>query len=694
MTRTVSLAKVLWTVGAVVLICAAACHARDTDPWRPSPTIAGDLDKTTVRLVDGYARKHPRLLFSVQDREAMKKKAADYPKLWKDVLASSKRLGSEAPSTALIRSGSKYWRIERVQSGALAYFVTGDKVHMERAVRWMVPHCKEDVWGDGQWRPNVDLHASWYLYHIAIAYDVFYDELSEADRKAIRDGLAAHAKAIYEDFGLQKGKIRFDQNHTYIPMIGMTTAALVLLDDVPEAKDWLKLGYAVLRRCRYALGTDGYYYEGLGYWAYAFNWHVRYAQLISRATGEKAYDLPIVRENWRLPLYLTLPGPPNAFDIGDIGSWRGGARRDTGLNNRGMFWGIASALQSGQARLVGDLISARWPESDYPAAAFLWFDTAVEPASMEKIKPYHHFTDHDLVSWRSGWDKDATCLLFRCGPPQGHAAVAKRKEMTDWLPNSGHTHPDIGAFWLYAKGTALAFGTGYTAEKWTRDHNTLLVDNTGQAKDGTYHNDRGFPWERMGKVRIDRIHLADQYAFVSGELSGAYPAKLDPLDLRRTLVVTKRWLLLVDDMTAGHRRRLTWICHSDVEFKADGAGATAKSPGAALHVVPLSGTVTEVKMQKTIVMGGTGPGQGKPAHRGFEITYTTKEPTKRVRLVNLLVPLASGEKAPKVSAGDVGPQAGQISLALTWADGKQEKVTIDLSGEPMSKMGPVLIETD
>ncbi|NIA21053.1 MAG: hypothetical protein GWP05_03560 [Anaerolineaceae bacterium] len=102
-------------------------------------------------------------------------------------------------------------------------------------------------------------------------------------------------------------------------------------------------------------------------------------------------------------------------------------------------------------------------------------------------------------------------------------------------------------------------------------------------------------------------------------MSGAYPARLDPLELRRTLVVTKRWLLLVDDMTAGQGRRLTWICHSDGEFTSDGAGATAKVGNAALHVVPLSGPATEVKMQKTIVMAGTGPGRGKATQRGFQI---------------------------------------------------------------------------
>ena len=48
-------------------------------------------------------------------------------------------------------------------------------------------------------------------------------------------------------------------------------------------------------------------YEGHGYWSYALHWHVRYTDLISRATGEKAFDLPVLRDSWKFALYLSLP---------------------------------------------------------------------------------------------------------------------------------------------------------------------------------------------------------------------------------------------------------------------------------------------------------------------------------------------------------------------------------------------------
>ena len=255
-----------------------------------------------------------------------------------------------------------------------------------------------------------------------------------------------------------------------------------------------------------------------------------------------------------------------------------------------MFWGLAARLGSGESRLAGDMLDARWPEDDYPACAFLMYDTSVPPAKIEDIKPWHHFPDHGFVAWRSSWDANAACYLFRCGPPAGHAATAKLKQMKDWIMNCGHTHPDIGAFWIYAKGAYLATDTGYTANKFTKDHNTLTIDGVGQGKDGEYHNERGYPYERFDKCVIDRTHFEKGYGFASGEFGPAYPAdKVGDVSLRRSVLMTPRWMLVVDDLSAADKKehKLAWYCHADAEFKKEGDAFVARLPKAALAVVPI-----------------------------------------------------------------------------------------------------------
>jgi hypothetical protein len=685
---------------AAILVVALAAPAQaqglptTTAGFVPGATLTDDLKDLKVTLVDGYAKGRPRLLYGPGDREALAAKAKAAPELWSRVLASAKRLGA-TPAAEDIRSGKGYWRIERVQSGALAWFVTGQRDYLDAASRWMVAHCQEPVWGNA-FRPNMDLEASWYLYHIAIAYDTLHDGLSDGDRRVIREGLSSHAKVLYESLAPEAWKdgFRYDQNHTYIPAVALAAGALALLDEEPAAADWLKRAYAVMRRCRYVMGEDGYYYEGTGYWSYALHWHVRYADLIERATGRKAHDLPILRENWRMGLQLGLPGSPYWYDIGDVGKGAGdGNRLPLAVNQHGLFWDLAAKLKSSQSRLVGDLLDARWPEQDYPASALLWFDPSIAPAKLQDIPPYQHFADHDLVAWRSGWDANATCYLFRCGPPLGHAAAAKLKQLTDWMPNCGHVHPDIGAFWMYGGGAYLATGTGYTANKFTRDHNTITIDDVGQAKDGEYHNERGYPYERLDRCRIDRVFRGAKYGFASGEFGPAYPAeKVGEVSLRRSVLMTAAWMLVVDEFHAPAPHKLSWYCHADAEFRKEGGAFVARLPKAALAVVPVEGGVSHTLMEdhpeKTEVMAGTAPDQGKLEVRGWQLRRVMKDADKNARLVHFLVPLEAKGGAPTGFVLDAGQQpVNGLAVGLRWPDERQESVVLDLAWKASTESG-------
>lgn len=645
----------------------------------PGPTLLDDLKNLKVPLVEGYTSQHPRLLFFAGDRADLQKRALERVDLWEPVLASARGTKSpdSVPTLELVRTGAKYWQVERVLSAALAWFVTGEKEYRDGAIRWMVAHCKEPVWGD-VYRPNLDLVASWYLYHIAVAYDILKDEMSEEDRKLVRDSLAQHSRYIYLELDPHdtKEKIRYDQNHTYIPTVALSAAALALLEDVPEAKYWLTRSYAVLRRCRYVLSEDGYYYEGFGYWTYALNWHARGAELLARATGEKLFEVPFLRDTWLFGLHLSLPGTPGAFGVGDWGGWASGKLRDVPINSYSMLWEMASQNNSGQSRAVGDYYHTRRPEKEYPATAFLWFNPKVEPVAFDQIEPYHYFADQDVIAWRSGWDPDATCYLFRCGPTLGHKALAKFGQFKDWTMNGGHVHPDIGAFWMFAKGAYLAVDTGYTAEKWTKDHNTLLVDEKGQAMDGSYWNERGIPYADLDQARITSQFLSKDYGFASGEFGGVYKRQIKGVKVRRSLLMTKEWLLIVDDMEADQPRSLTWLCHSVAEFKPEGSAFVSRQPKASLAVLPLAPAL-EAKPESTIVMAGRGPKGGAPEQRGFKLGLRSKEPLKATRFINLLVPLGSEEKVP--TAELLGGEGDQVVLKITWADGRSEKVKLNLA---------------
>lgn len=637
--------------------------------FQPGPTLADDLREAKIQPDADYLAQRPRLLFYEQDRSALQQRAKDYPELWRAVLAHADWMKRTPPDHDAIESGAKYWRAEFMESGALAWFVNGEPVYRKGAIDYMKAYCAVETWGTG-FRPNLDLAASWYLYHIAIAYDILYDEIAPADRQAIEQGMAAHAHALYDDYasGKHEKEIRYDQNHTYIPMTALAAAALALYGEVPEAEQWLNLSTAVLRRSRHVQSEDGYYYEGFGYWAYAMHWQVRGAELLARATGEALFELPAIRDTWMTALYLSLPGDPGAFDIGDTGFWADGKRKPISVNNQSMMWAVASATQSRESQTAGNYFTQRQPDLDYPAAAFLWFDPSLEPAPLNEIPPYHYFPDHGVVSWRSGWGADATCVLFRCGPPLGHAAASKLERLEDWIMNCGHVHPDIGAFWLYAKGEYLAVDTGYLARKWTEDHNTLLIDGKGQGVDGSYWNDRGVPYDHFDQAKIDAVKLTDDYFFVSGEFGSAYTRQVQGVTLRRTLVGTKDWMLVYDQLQGEADHELTWICHADAPFEVSGKSFIATLPKAALAVTPLWPEQVKHVTQPTMVEAGLGPQKATPEQRGYELLLSNTEPSQQVILANLLTPLAPGDKPPaaQLSRGDrqLSLQVGETELTI------------------------------
>ena len=664
----------------------------------PGATLLDDLKGLKIHVAADYAKAHPRLLFPAQDRAAIQRRAKENPLLWDTVLASAKGIAN-VPTPEVIRTGSKYWRVTCVESAALAWFVTGDAKYRDGAVQWMTAHCQEPVWGT-DFRPNLDLVASYYLYSISLAYDILYPDLTDAERNIIRQGLAQHARAICAEYAVveAKEKIRYDQNHTYIPAVALTSAALALLDEVPDAREWLRRSSAVMRRCRYVLSEDGYYYEGFGYWMYALHWHVRYADLISRATGEKLYDLPALRDNWRFALHMSLPGAPGAFDVGDSNIWGGNIpRHNLTTPNIAMLAGIAAATGSRESQTAFDLYQSRKSDSASQTMDFLWCRQPVQPLPLEQIQPYQYFTDQDVVAWRSSWETNATCYYFRCGPPLGHAATAKTGQLKDWTMNCGHVHPDIGGFYLYAKGAFLAVTTGYTAEKWTRDHNTLLVDGKGQADDGAYHNERGFPYANLDQARIDSCYLTNTYGFASGEFGSAYSRQPTGLKLRRGALMTERWLLLVDDMAAPAEHTLTWLCHADAPFQVEGTGFAAHLTNATLAVIPLSPAGLVSKMEPTIVGGGatlaeTKPGSKITIQRGYHLNLSMAQPAKSVRFVTLLVPLQSNEKLPEIQATTI--EQDHIRFGLKWPGGKTEKVDLNLRWRSESGSGPATIKLE
>ena len=243
-------------------------------------------------------------MFGPADKASLQAKIKTDAEIWRQVLRQADAILVPPPTAQQIREGKQYWKSEYFLAGSLAYWLTGEAKYKDAVVAWMKAHVAVDVWGVG-WMENLDIPCNWYTYYMSLAYDILYDDLSADDRKTIRDGIVAHAKPVYEYWINHHQAAPYDQNHTYVPLVALATAGLAFYEDVPEAKDWLALADHMLRKSRRVLTTDGYYYEGTAYWEYAFHWHMRWADLMTRATG---------RNNVR-PADLRQEPPPAAAHV-------------------------------------------------------------------------------------------------------------------------------------------------------------------------------------------------------------------------------------------------------------------------------------------------------------------------------------------------------------------------------------------
>lgn len=643
-------------------------------------------------LLPDYAAGHPRLLFAASDRTVLVERIRQQPELWKPVLAAATRLRAGVPDVQTIREGKRYYRIDWLLSGALAGSIGGDAKARDAAIAWMKAHCQVDVWGTG-WRENVDIPANWYMYYIALAYDILHADIAAADRTLIATGLATHAEAVYQSW---KGetKIPYDQNHTYVPMIGLAAVALALLDEEPRAAGWLAFARDMMDACRAVMPEDGYYYEGTGYWEYAFHWHVRYADLIGRATGSDAFALPMFARNHLFAAHLSLPGPPWLFDIGDTGHGVGKRTAKPQFGRKGMLHRMAAARRDSEAQGVAEHLRRAGGEWEDAGMQFLWFDPSLAAAPITALPTFHHFTDHGVISWRSSWDADATVLAFKSGPPLGYAAEAKLAAMPAWRPNTGHAHPDIGMFWLFARGAYLATDTGYSGRKRTRDHNTILVDGQGMGADHTYwvysgFPDRDIPYATWTGAKLEAVHLEAAYAYARADFSRVYAAELGGLQIRRHLVASRDMVIILDDLAGDKPHVFSSLVHADAAFQnvAPGVMRTTTGNAALLHYV-LNPTECVVASEPAMVMNYTkGPNNGVDEQRGFQLTLTSTAPVTRQRFISVLVPIAAGEAAPQ-AVELVAHDAKQLQVRVVRTAAEARIYVVDLTwqeGQP----GPV-----
>lgn len=305
--------------------------------------------------------------------------------------------------------------------------------------------------------------------HLAMAYDLVHGHLDQKERRTfcrwvyksgIRQTLDALGPRYYNGAGAN------------IPMNQLMNVIRILMsidgeECVPNLeKDWsfaLSMFEATLNT---VVGPEGYPSEDMGYGTGMFSRVVQLAEALRRGGFLDPYKVcPRYSKFGDAILHFVQPWGKNLSTTGDHGDDIGArtfalARLAEETNNPNLLWLNGTLSYGGkEVQLRKDV------QTECSIFALLVADKlgdGVHPAKTNP-QPATPFRDNSrgIVSFRSGWDKDDTFVVFD-GSQRCPAAA-------------GHDHSSCGHFSISAFGEYLAIDTGrYNMEQ--NCHNVVLVD--------------------------------------------------------------------------------------------------------------------------------------------------------------------------------------------------------------------------
>jgi hypothetical protein len=452
--------------------------------------------------LDGLREDHPRLVALAPDIQRTRalvdadEQAAllyEYFQRAAEELAASKPVFFPDKGNVLGRTRTL---LKRVYLLGLLARISDDPderlAYANEAWRQLKPAVRAETWTPGS---TPFLAVGEATHALAIAYDWFYIDFSEAQRAEIREAIIEKGLSRYLDgMAGNAGWSRKSGNWAFVCQGGAVLGALAVAGEDPAtAEKVLKKAVPALSEAIDVFSPDGAWWEGPIYWGYATR-YAAYAFSAMRTALGHDFELPDASgfsETGLFAIYIS--GPSGAtFNYADAG--------DGVKDESQMFWlaerhaqpvyalyqrenyinGLLDSL-AGKKRVLPVLEKNSRP---YPLN-LLWYSTAGDTRDLEGLPLARVFRaqDVEIGVLRSGWGADDAFLAVKGG-----------------VNGAGHAHLDLGSFVLDAHGYRWAMDLGkdeyqvpgyFDSEnekgrRWkinrvaTRGHNTLLINGSNQ----------------------------------------------------------------------------------------------------------------------------------------------------------------------------------------------------------------------
>lgn len=455
--------------------------------------------------------------------------------------------------------------LERISTFAGLYRLDADPRKLEAARNELTLICKFP-----DWHPPHFLDVAELTNAAGIGYDWLYNELTDSERKTIREKIIA--------FGLKAGLKQYADNAFWakphannwglVCNGGLTVGALAVLHDdpsgPPEALKVLEIAPKNVMNAMEAYAPDGGWIEGPGYWHYASNYGSTMMAAMQSATGSDhgISDAPGFAQSGLFRVHSMGPAL-KSFNYADAHDGVEAAQE--------MYW-LARRFQQ---PLFADS-ETRVVQSKGPSIFHLVWASGANvagspplPASAPNDAPPldAHFKAIDVAFMRSSWtDPRAFYVGIKGGDNR-----------------ASHGHLDLGTFVFDALGQRWALDLGpddYDLPEYfgklrftyyrlrTEAHNTLTLGTENQAL--------------AAKAHITSLISTPSLCSVDIDLSEAYAPMLTNVTRRLTLDREHSTVRLEDTFKSAQPVPVRWNLHTAAEIVFP--NGQQSGPQAVLHL--------------------------------------------------------------------------------------------------------------
>ncbi|MBN9297756.1 MAG: DUF4962 domain-containing protein [Filimonas sp.] len=340
-------------------------------------------------------------------------------------------------------------------------------------------------------------------------YDAGYFLLSNDEKELFKKVITIRAKRVYDDLP-NRFELHACDNHVWqITMRNLAIGTVAVVNEVPEATEWLSYLYEVWCARYPILGTtDGGWHEGNGYFRVSYKSFIYLSQMFGDFSGVNYFNKAWMQNLPYFMLYTYPPASP-AIPIGDMWenvremvkmqAWFADALTYK-IDNPYLNWYVDAIKKERPEYFRGtdDLLLFRLlnynPKRQLPVAS---------PGELPKT---HAFTDIGVVAMQENLaDAGNSLSSYLFSNPFG---------------SSGHGHAAQNAFAVSYKGKTIFGGSGYYSNfsdkhnlldyRSARGHSTILVDSLGQRL-----GEEGYGW-------IPRAISGKAIQYALGDASNAY----------------------------------------------------------------------------------------------------------------------------------------------------------------------------